>query len=83
MPELNVDARPTLLTADSLRLELTVEYVPPVAGATAGPDAIRAARLHQSLNVIVKTGQSIRVSRAVDPVSKRTTTVTVTATRLP
>jgi hypothetical protein len=83
VPELNVDARPTLLAADSMRLELTVEYVPPVAGVTAGPDAIRAARLHQSLNVIVKTGQSLQVSRAVDPMSKRTTTVEVKATRLP
>lgn len=83
VPELNVDARPTILTADSLRLELTVEYVPPVPGGSASADASRAARLHQSLNVILKNGQSLQVSRAVDPMSKRTTTVEVKATRLP
>ncbi|MGD9904596.1 MAG: hypothetical protein AB7U83_14115 [Vicinamibacterales bacterium] len=80
---LNVDARPTLLSGDSLRLELTVEYVPPMAEATPGADVQRPARLHQSLNVIVKSGQSLQVSRAVDPVSNRTTTVDVTATPLP
>jgi len=81
--ELNVDARPTILTADSLRLELTVEYVSPTGGAAVGADAPRAARLHQSLNVIVKNGQTLQVSRAVDPVSNRTTTVDVKTTRLP
>ena len=49
----------------------------------ASADASRAARLHQSLNVILKNGQSLQVSRAVDPMSKRTTTVEVKATRLP
>lgn len=80
---LNVDARPTILNADSLRLELTVEYMPPMAEASSSADIQRPARLHQSLNVILKNGQSLQVSRAVDPVSKRTTTVDVKATRLP
>jgi hypothetical protein len=80
---LNVDARPTILGPDSLRLELTVEYVPPMAEAGTAADIRRAARLHQSLNVILKNGQSLQVSRAVDPVSRRTTTVDVKATRLP
>jgi len=80
---LNVDARPTILNGDSMRLELTVEYVPAVGQAAPSTDIERPARLHQSLNVIVKNGQSLQVSRAVDPVSKRTTTVDVKATRLP
>jgi hypothetical protein len=80
---LNVDARPTLLTGDSLRLELIVEYVPAMPEATPSADTERPARVHQSLNVILKSGQALQVSRAVDPVSKRTTTVEVTATRLP
>jgi len=80
---LNVDARPTLLGNDTLRLELTVEYMPPTADATTADDNARPARLHQSLNVILKNGQPLQVSRAVDPVSKRTTTVDVKATRLP
>ncbi len=80
---LNVDARPTILNADSLRLELTVEYVPPMDEVSSTADTQRPARLHQSLNVILKNGQSLQVSRAVDPVSKRTTTVDVKATRLP
>lgn len=80
---LNVDARPTLLNAEALRLELTVEYVPPMPEASAATDVQRPARHHQSLNVIVKNGQVLQVSRAVDPVSKRTTTVEVKATRLP
>lgn len=80
---LNVDARPTILGADALRLELTVEYVPPMTESATAADIQRPARLHQSLNVIVKNGQTLQVSRAVDPVSKRTTTVDVTTTRLP
>ena len=80
---LNVDARPTLLANDTMRLELTVEYVPPMAEATTTADIARPARLHQSLNVILKNGQPVQVSRAVDPVSKRTTIVEVKATRLP
>ena len=80
---LNVDARPTLLSGDSLRLELTVEYMPPMPEPSSSADTTRPARLHQSLNVILKSGQSVQVSRAVDPVSKRTTAVEVTATRLP
>lgn len=80
---LNVDARPTLQTGDSLRLELIVEYVPPMPAAAPNTDTERPARFHQSLNVILKSGQALQVSKAVDPVSKRTTTVEVTATRLP
>jgi hypothetical protein len=80
---LNVDARPTLQTGDSLRLELIVEYVPPTPVAAPATDTERPARFHQSLNVILKSGQALQVSKAVDPVSKRTTTVEVTATRLP
>lgn len=80
---LNVDARPTLLTGDNLRLELTVEYVPPMPDAAPFADAARPARLHQSLNVILKSGRPLQVSKAVDPVTGRTTTVEVTATRLP
>ena len=80
---LNVDARPTVLSGDTLRLELTVEYVPPTAEASPATFIERPARMHQSINVILKSGQALEVSRAVDPVSNRTTTVTVTATRLP
>ena len=80
---LNVDARPTVLSGDTLRLELTVEYVPPTAEASPAAYTERPARLHQTVNVILKSGQALEVSRAVDPVSNRTTTVTVTATRLP
>jgi hypothetical protein len=80
---LNVDARPTVLSGDTLRLELTVEYVPPTAEASPAAYTARPARLHQTVNVIMKSGQALEVSRAVDPVSNRTTTVTVTATRLP
>jgi hypothetical protein len=80
---LNVDARPTLQTGGSLRLELIVEYVPPTTEASPSADIERPARYHQSLNVILKSGQALQVSKAVDPVSKRTTTVEVTATRLP
>jgi hypothetical protein len=79
---LNVDARPQLLTDDSLRLEMTVEYVPPMPEVESSADTARPARLHQSLNVIVKSGEVIQVSQAVDPVSNRRTTVEVKATRL-
>jgi hypothetical protein len=80
---LNVDARPTLQSGDGVRLELIVEYVPPTPVAAPASDTERPARFHQSLNVILKSGQALQVSKAVDPVSKRTTTVEVTATRLP
>lgn len=80
---LNVDARPQLIAADTLRLELTIEYAPAEADTPAAADGVRPARLHQSLNVVVKSGQSLRVSQAVDPVSNRRTTVDVKATRVP
>ena len=81
--ELNVDARPSLLPNGAVRLELTVEYVPVVEQATSATDLQRPSRLHQSLNVILKNGESMLVSQAVDPVSSRRTTVEVKATRLP
>ena len=80
---LNVDARPTLLTGDNLRLELTVEYVPPMAEAISSADIAASGAPASEPQRDPEERPGVQVSRAVDPVSKRTTTVEVKATRLP
>lgn len=79
--ELNVDARPQLLTDTSLKLQLSLEYTPK-EGFKADDKGARPTRLQETLNVILQTGKPLIVSQAADPSSDRRITVEVKATVL-
>jgi hypothetical protein len=76
--ELNVDARPMLVSDDLIRLDLTIEYRP--LGPTTGPDSqLRPTALNESLSVILTNGKPMTVSQAADPISDRRIAVEVKA----
>jgi hypothetical protein len=79
--ELNVDARPMMVSDDQLRLELVVEYKPlgPITGAES---QMRPTALNQSLAVLLTTGKPLVVSQAADPANDRRITVEVKASTL-
>jgi hypothetical protein len=75
--ELNVDARPRILTADRLQLALTVEYRP---GVTSGGE--EPPSLSQSLTVVIRDATPLVVSQSADPNSDRKVKMEVKATVL-
>jgi hypothetical protein len=72
---LNVDATPTVLENDRIRMQLTVEYAP----APTGQPSQKLATLHESLNVILQNGKPLVISQAADPVTDRKMTVEIKA----
>jgi len=96
---INVDARPTILSDGTLRVELSFEYQPrpgeheaanvTSASPTAAPRfpgaevlANPPSTLNQQVSVIVRSGQPLTISQAVDPASGRQTSVELKATIL-
>jgi hypothetical protein len=75
---LNIDATPTVLDNDRIRLQLTVEYAP----AASGQPPQKPATLNESLSVILQNGKPLVVSQAADPTTDRKMTVEVKATIL-
>jgi hypothetical protein len=78
---LNVDAEPTILEPDKIRLRVSLEYLPKPDQENAVSGEGRG-NLRQSLNVIVEPGKPITISQASDPTSDRKITVDLTATIL-
>lgn len=80
--ELNVDARPTSLSGENIRLEFTIEYRP-LSSVTGGdPSQMTPTSLNQNMNVILQNGKPLVVSQAADPVSDRKIIVEARATVL-
>lgn len=75
---LNVDATPTVLENDRIRMQLTVEYAP----APTGQPSQKPATLHESLNVILQNGKPLVISQAADPAIDRKMTVEIKASIL-
>lgn len=76
-PTLNVDATPHLM-GDRVRLQVSLEYHPPLPGA----DAKRVARVTEFGTVLLDSGKPMMISQSADPAIDRKVTVEVTATIL-
>ena len=80
--ELNIDARPTILQGESIRMECTIEYKP-LSSVTGGdPSLMSPTSLNQNMNVILQNGKPLVVSQAADPISDRKIIVEARATVL-
>jgi hypothetical protein len=82
--ELNVDARPRILTPahDTIQIELTMEYRPLSTVTSGDPSQVAPTNLNQSLTVILQNGKPLVVSQAADPVTDRKIVAEVKATVL-
>jgi hypothetical protein len=82
---LNVDADPELLADGKMRLRLNVQYDWP-APLDAGRDAPRGTviktALHNSVALILESGQSVVAAQSADPIGDRQVTLEVKATIL-
>jgi hypothetical protein len=77
---INVDARPTILKNDMVRLDLGLEYQP-TGTQDAGNNAdIAQTLLHERISTIVESGKSSIISQAADPLSDRRMVVALKAT---
>jgi hypothetical protein len=74
---LNVDATPTIMN-NQIRLQLTLEYSPPLVGDSP----TRLAHVSQAATLMLQPGKPLLVSQATDPAAERKVTVEVTATIL-
>lgn len=77
--QINVDARPQLLTSGAIRLNLSLEYNPQSLGAEAPAEW---SALHEQIGVVLEPGKPLVISQAADPASDRRITVEIRATML-
>lgn len=78
--QLNVDARPTIATADKIRLSFSLQYSNPGAVSSDSPrGTVTTTNLRESLSVIVEDGKPLLVAQSADPTSDRKVTVEVNA----
>jgi hypothetical protein len=84
--QLNVDARPTIVNGNKIRLGFSLQYDGrvPDAGTTGRSSlpAAAAANIRQSLSLILEDGKSLTVGQSADATSDRSVTVDVKATIL-
>ena len=79
---INVDAQPTLIDDERVRLDLGLEYQPEPPSA-AERDMAPLSRISERFGgLILHSGKPMVVSQAADPTSDRKVTVEVTATIL-
>jgi hypothetical protein len=75
---LNVDAQPTVIPGGSIRMILSIEYMPSIA--TGAEPARTLSRLNEQITVMLEAGRPLVLSQAPDPSSERKVTIQVTAT---
>ncbi len=76
---LRLDARPRILQADKLHLEMIVEYKPTVLEAKQGSSA---TTLSESFDVVLENGKPLLISQSADPNTDRKVKLEVKATIL-
>ena len=76
-PQLSVDATPNL-SDGSIRLQISIEYLPPVQSA----EARRFSRVSEFATVLLQSGKPMVITESSDPSADRKVTVEVTATIL-
>ena len=77
--QINVDARPTILSSGAIRLTLGLEYNPRTLGSDAPTEW---SSLNDQLGVVLEPGKPLVVSQAADPASDRKITVELRASIL-
>jgi hypothetical protein len=77
-PTLNVDAQPRIGASDQIRLQLTLEYTPPISEKPSD----RGTPINEFVTVLLQSGKPLVISQAADPSIDRKVTVEVTATVL-
>jgi hypothetical protein len=75
--QINMDARPTILSNGSVRVALGLEYNPRMLGTDA-PTAW--SRLNEQIGVVLEPGKPLVISQAADPASDRRILVEMKAT---
>lgn len=73
--QINVDARPQILSSGAIRLMLALEYPRALSNHTAAG----SSTLNEQLTTIVQPGKPVVISQAADPTSDRRITVEVRA----
>ncbi len=68
---LNVDARPSILPRDRVRVELTIEYQVPGERGDAASEKATAPSVNESLSVILEEGKPLMISQSADPLTDR------------
>jgi hypothetical protein len=82
---LNVDADPELLSDGKIRLRLNVQYdwpAPLEGGRDAPRGTVIKTALHNSVALILESGQAVVAAQSADPIGDRQVTVEVKATIL-
>ena len=78
---LNVDATPTILKDNLMRLDIGLEYIPKPGSENASSGEGRA-QLNERMGLLVESGKPLVISQASDPTSDRRISVELTATIL-
>lgn len=78
--QINVDARPQILSSGAIRLWLGMEYNPRMTGSDGPTES--STLTEQIGGVVLQPGKPLIVSQAADPASDRKITVELTATLL-
>lgn len=78
---LGVEAAPTMLSDDTIRLSLSLDYAPKPDAESAGTGEGRG-HLNQRLGLIVVPGKPLTISQAADPTSDRRIAVELVASVL-
>jgi hypothetical protein len=75
--QINMDARPQILSNGSVRVALGLEYNPRRVGSESPSEW---SRLNQQIGVVLQPGKPLVISQAADPASDRRIQVEMTAT---
>jgi hypothetical protein len=79
--QLNIDAYASIVAEGLVRANVTFEYTPAQPSSQNSAQA-SPANLHESMSVLLKSGQPLMVSQSADPATDRRVTVELTATEL-
>lgn len=80
--QLNLDARAIEQDNQLITVNATLEFTPVAAADAETTAGVSPPNLQQSINVLLRSGKPLLVSRSADPFTDRTVTVELTATIL-
>ena len=80
--QLNLDARASEQGNRSITVNATLEFTPVALAGAEATAGVSPPNLQQSINVLLRSGKPLLVSRSADPFTDRTVTVEMTATIL-
>lgn len=75
--QINMDARPQILSSGAVRVALGLEYNPRAMGADSPGEW---SSLNEQISVVLQPGRPLVISQAADPISDRRVLVEISAT---